>query len=86
MIKPLPLGALKGLFSNYSRIAIVEEHSLIGGVSSAIAELVVDGDLPAQKLIRVGTSDHFFEKAGSQKFARSVMGISSDDIVKKFMD
>jgi transketolase len=86
MVKPLPLGALKELFLTYSRIAIIEEHSLIGGVSSAISELVIDGDLPAQKLIRVGTPDCFFEEAGSQQFARRVMRISTDDIVRKFVD
>ncbi|MDE0766532.1 MAG: hypothetical protein OSB15_10705 [Amylibacter sp.] len=86
MVKPLPVPALRDIFRNYSRVAIVEEHSLIGGVSSAISELVVDGYLPAQKLMRFGTQDRFFEEAGSQKFARRAMGISCDDIVSKFID
>ena len=80
LVKPLPITALQKIFSNYSYVGVIEEHSLIGGVSSAIAELVADEQLPAKKLIRFGTQDRFFEQAGNQQFARCEMGISSKDI------
>ena len=86
LVKPLPIFGLQELFLEYNHIAVIEEHSLIGGVSSAIAELVVDGQLPAQKLMRFGTQDRFFEHAGSQTFARSAMGISSEDIIRAFKE
>lgn len=89
LIKPLPILALQKIFLDYAHVAVIEEHSLIGGVSSAIAELVADEKLPTQKLMRFGTQDRFFEQAGTQKFARSAMGISNEDItnaIKKIME
>ncbi len=78
-IKPLD----KNLVIQESRfkkhVFVVEEHGMIGGLGSAIAEAVCDEeDFP--QLTLIGTEDKFIKDIGSQDYLRRVTGLSSDKI------
>ena len=79
-IKPLDEDCLRESFANFKAVVTIEEHSLIGGFGSAVAEWCVDNRVDARKLIRFGTPDKFFKKSGEQEFAREELGLTSHDI------
>ncbi|HHX44040.1 MAG TPA: transketolase family protein [Chloroflexi bacterium] len=59
-IKPLDVAFVAGLARRMPLIATVEEHSIIGGLGSAVAEVMAECGSGA-RLVRLGTSDVFGE-------------------------
>ena len=74
-VKPRDEEVLTELFENYRMVITLEEHSLIGGFGSAVAEWVADHHYFKTKLIRFGTKDSFLSCVGSQSYARSQYGL-----------
>lgn len=79
-VKPLDTERLNEIFEKYKIIAVVEEHGLIGGLGSSIAEWLVKQDYDYSKMISFGTSDEFLHELGSQAFARKQFGLTSKNI------
>ncbi len=76
-IKPLDTELLKNVFSDYSLVVTVEEHSLIGGLGSAVAEWISDQHfLPKGYLLRIGIPDEFLYYAIHPKSARDAYALS----------
>ncbi len=84
-VKPLDEILLKQLFNNCKVIVSVEEHSMIGGLGSAIAEWIVDHDATNTRFLRFGTADKFLLQAYHQEAARNEFGISVEHIVNKVL-
>jgi transketolase len=61
-IKPLDREAVRQAVRNTSLIVTVEEHSIIGGLGSAVAEVMAEVG-SGVRLIRLGTQDVFGESA-----------------------
>jgi len=76
-VKPLDAEYLLDLASQVRLVVSVEEHTLIGGLGSALAELFVDHawKAPLQRLERLGLPDHFFSDYGSQNFLLERCGL-----------
>lgn len=85
-VKPLDNELLKDVFSKFKVVATVEEHSLVGGFGSAVAEWEADNGNLAAKLVRIGTNDSFFTKVGNHEYARKYFGLTSESIVKKISE
>lgn len=81
-VKPLDQDYLSAAFNHYKFIVTIEEHSLIGGFGSAVAEWVIDNRAATKKLIRIGTPDAFFKKSGEQEFARHELGLTGHQIAQ----
>lgn len=81
-VKPLDKETLKTIFSNFKMIVSIEEHSSIGGLSSAIAEFMVDERLPFTNYLRFTTEDRFPSVLGSHEFLRDSFGLSDEKIYK----
>lgn len=79
-VKPLDTRLLHTLCERFSLVVALEEHSLIGGLSSAIAEWMADHGPFATKLLRFGTPDRFPHSIGSQKYMRTVYGLTPHEI------
>jgi transketolase len=60
-------------------IFTAEEHNIIGGLGSAISE-IVSSESRNCKLIRLGIND-LYSKGGSQKYLQDVHGLTVDKIV-----
>ena len=73
-IKPLDSELLTGLAERLPLLVTIEEHNLIGGLGSAVAELVADCHCPT-KLLRCGIPDRFADRAGSQEYLRELYGL-----------
>ncbi|MEM6750329.1 MAG: transketolase C-terminal domain-containing protein [Planctomycetota bacterium] len=78
-VKPLDDALLTRAFRDYPVVATVEEHTLLGGYGSAVAEWLADRPDPAAaraRLLRMGTGDSFLHEAGSQAHARRRFGLT----------
>ena len=84
-IKPINEEAIFKILGAYKFVAAVEEHSKIGGMTSAISDLIVDKRITNFNFFRFGTEDEFFERSGDQQFARDAMGISAEKIAKRIL-
>jgi len=82
-IKPLDRELLMHVFSHFSIVATVEEHSILGGLGGSIAEWLSDQPLLKGRLLRIGTPDHFFHEAGGQEYARHRLGLTSESIAQR---
>jgi transketolase len=82
-VKPLDTGYLADAFARYALVSTIEEHSLIGGFGSAVAEWLVDSAASGARLLRFGTPDAFFEMSGEQEFAREQMGLTGHQIANQ---
>ncbi len=86
-VRPLDAAFLREAFSNYRLVATVEEHSLVGGFGSAVAEFVIDEGLrDGAGLLRCGIPDEFIHRIGSQDFVRKECGLDADSIAARIKE
>jgi len=86
-IKPLDLPALETLARDARLVVTVEEHTVIGGLGSAVTDALVermDGNVPRMR--RLGIPDVFAADYGSQEWLMETFGINAPqiaDVVRK---
>lgn len=86
-VKPLDTEGLLERASAVRVVLTVEEHSLIGGLGSAVAEMLVDHNvIPKAGLIRIGTPDQFIDTYGSQSEVMNKFGINKNTVVLRIKD
>ncbi len=81
-VKPLDEARLAEVFERYPVVAVAEEHSRIGGLSSAIAEWLVSYPHLRGRLLRFSAGDEFLHEIGSQEYARQRFGLTSENIAE----
>ncbi|MEK7513629.1 MAG: transketolase C-terminal domain-containing protein [Patescibacteria group bacterium] len=80
-IKPLDIRLIKKIALSHQNIFSIEEHSIIGGLGSGIAEVL--SELPFRgKFKRLGITDEYFKTVGSQDFLRRRYGLMPDQIIQ----
>ena len=82
-IKPLDADAVIGSVKKTGCAVTAEEHSIIGGLGSAVAEAISES-CPVP-LVRVGTKDTFGE-SGKAEMLMEKYGLTANDIVKAAKD
>ena len=82
-VKPLDMEVVKQCAKQFDLIVTCEEHNVIGGFGSAVAEVMAE--MPERKayLVRIGLQDLYATKVGTQKYLREQYGICASEIVKK---
>ena len=84
-VKPLDAVRLRSAFETFRLVVTVEEHSLIGGFGSAVAEWAVDHGALGKPLLRIGTPDKFFKLSGEQEFAREQLGLTGHQVADRIL-
>ena len=79
-VKPLDLEALSHLSS--SPVFSIEEHSVLGGFGSAVAEFLSARKNPP-RLIRLGIPDEFLHDCGEQEEARVYCGLDAASLARR---
>lgn len=82
-IKPLDKNAVIDAYNTTRVIVTLEEHTIYGGLGSAIAEVLVDNQLTGKKVLRIGLEDGFSSIVGSQKYLRQCYKMDSDSIFNR---
>ena len=83
-IKPLDINLLNKVFKKYKYIVILEEHSSIGGLTSAISEHYMENNY-TNKFLKLNTGKQFILKSGNQEKAHENLNISPKSIEKKML-
>ena len=82
-VKPLDTKTLSGYLSTTPNVITLEEHSVIGGLGSAVAQLIAEGVRHPQGLFKMmGIPDCFPEKYGRQGSLIKYFGLEKNDILK----
>jgi transketolase len=82
-VKPLDEAAILHYAIGVSTIVTVEEHNVIGGLGSAVAELIAEADFDSVKRFRrIGIPDTFAEEYGTQNSLMASYGIVAENVVK----
>lgn len=87
-LKPLDKKLVTQLALNYKYIITVEEHTMLGGLGSAVAEIISQIPHPSAQLLIIGLKDIFNNTVGSQFYLRKLHGLSPQKLhqsIKKFI-
>jgi len=83
-IKPLDEETLLDAVHRTPVVVTVEEHTIVGGLGGAVAELLAESDLLAtRRFKRIGIPDVFPNKYGDQNGLMSRYGISAENIASE---
>jgi transketolase len=83
-VKPLNQSYLCDLAARFTRIATIEEHSLVGGLGSALLEFYSDNELP-MPIKRFGIPDRFIDRQASQADAWQSIGLDAKAITQELL-
>lgn len=84
-IKPIDDVVIKECAKKCKYIVTCEEHNIIGGFGSAVAEVLAEIETDA-KLIRIGLNDEYSTEVGNQKYLRKIYSIDGESIAKKIIN
>ena len=85
-VKPLDKNIIIDAVNSSKLIVTLEEHTLYGGLGSAVCEVIVDNQLKTKPLIRIGLEAGFTTVVGSQKYLRNYYKMDSEAIVKRILN
>lgn len=80
-IKPIDKALIIKSSLNKKIAFTVEEHGIIGGLGSTVAE-IVSQYVTDCKVVRIGTKDSFIKIIGSQDYLRQRLGLDAEGISK----
>lgn len=82
-IKPIDKSMIKEVYNNTKAIITVEEHTLDGGLGSAVSEVLADNQLMDKPFLRIGLESRFSSIVGSQKYLRKCYKMDSKSIFNR---
>lgn len=81
-LKPLDTEAVLSAARDTGAIVTLEEHSIVGGLGSAVAEILAEANIPRIPFKRIGVPAAFSPYIGSQEFMRERHGLTPQAIAK----
>jgi len=88
-LAPMDVGAVQRAVQETRALVTIEEHSLVGGLGSAVAEVLCDLGRTEVALKRIGLRPGFSPTAGNQEYLRGKGGLTPEKIltsVRSFFD
>ena len=85
-LKPLDHEAVAKAARETEAIFTVEEHSVVGGLGSAVADVLVELEGPHPIFKPIGLPDAFSHLVGSQDYLRTMLGLSADGIAETVLN
>ena len=83
-IKPLDVEAVRRAVERSRLIVTLEEHSVIGGLGTAVAQTVAGGDV-RPRVMTLGTPDGYL-KNGSYPYLLEQCGLTADAVTERIWD
>ena len=86
-IKPIDKETLSEIFAEYSLVATAEEHNVLGGMGSAVAEYraTLSPSLIKGRQIFIGMQDTFNVQNGAQAFVWEQLGMTAEKIAERIL-
>lgn len=85
-IKPIDKETIQKVSKEFDLIVTVEEHNIVAGFGSAIAEVMAEMTSKKARLQRIGLNDEYCVKVGNQKYLRQQYGMDSKAIVERITE
>jgi transketolase len=85
-LEPLDRDALAAAVRETGAIATLEEHSIVGGLGSAVAEFLAELDGPKIPFRRLGLPRRFSPYIGNQEYLLSSHGLAADDVARELRE
>ena len=82
-VKPIDKDVITECAKKYDMIVTVEEHNIIGGFGSAVAEVTAEMVDKKAKLVRIGLNDMYSCIVGTQKYLRNEYGMRAQKIADR---
>ena len=82
-VKPIDTEVIKECAKEFDVVVTCEEHNIVGGFGSAVAEVMAEMKEKKAYLLRIGLNDEYSIKVGNQNYLRQQHGMDSASIVKK---
>lgn len=84
-VKPIDKDTIEKVSQEFDLVVSVEEHNVVGGFGSAIAEVMAEMKNKKARLLRIGLNDEYSIRVGNQKYLRQQYGMDSNSIVEKIV-
>ena len=81
-LKPLDRKAVVDAVNETGKIITVEEHNIVGGLGSAVAEVIAEEGLQVD-FVRLGLPDSYCSVVGDQMFLRTHFGLDDQAITNE---
>ncbi|MGN0569757.1 MAG: transketolase family protein [Candidatus Fimenecus sp.] len=84
-VKPIDKDVICACAKDFDLIVTCEEHNIVGGFGSAVAEVMAE--MPSKKayLMRIGMQDMYATRVGNQAYLREQYGMSAKQIAEKIV-
>ena len=83
-IKPIDRKKIIEIAKTHQLILTIEEHSIIGGLSSAVSEIISSDNFNCKQL-SIGVND-MYDSGGSYEFLKKKHGLTSQNIISKVFE
>lgn len=84
-VKPIDSKVIEKCANAFDLIVTCEEHNVVGGFGSAVAEVMSDTHHRAS-LLKIGIDDTYCSAVGNQKYLRAFNKIDAVNIVQRIID
>jgi transketolase len=81
-VKPLDVAAIRRHARSASLVLTLEEHTLLGGLGSAVTDALVESGDALPRILRLGLPDAFVHHYGSQDDLLAIYGLQPPQIVE----
>lgn len=82
-VKPIDKEVIEQCSREYELIVTCEEHNMIGGFGSAVAEVMAEMRQKKAHLLRIGLDDRYAVRVGNQKYLREQYGMCAEKIAAR---
>ena len=82
-VKPLDREVIESCAKDFDLIVTCEEHNIVGGFGSAVAEVMAEMRQKKAYLLRIGLNDCYATRVGNQKYLREQYGMSAERIAER---
>lgn len=80
-VKPIDREVIEEISREFELLVTVEEHNVVAGFGSAVAEVMAEMREKKARLLRIGLNDEYSIRVGNQKYLRQQYGMDSKAIV-----
>ena len=81
-VKPLDIDTVFKAARETQAVFTIEEHSIIGGLGGAVAELLLKADQRPKYFKRIGLNGEFSSIVGTQEYLRTQYGLDAKGIFR----
>lgn len=84
-IKPIDQEVIEQMAEECELIVTCEEHNIVGGFGSAVAEVMAESKHKNARLVRIGLNDQYCTIVGNQNYLRNYYGMSAEKIAERII-